>query len=250
MSLSVKIDTVRYRNDLNQFVEKLNADAQILLKEEMRLLLRDISRLTPPKTLAQGRKAVAGDVSRAVGSLDPEKIKWPEMKKAVIAKDVAAINAMTKNLKNGYFANRRLLTSIDQVAGAHISARNSRGRVRSDQGNMTFANIWRKYAKSVQDRVGYARAGWAAAAQGVGLNLPSWVARHAAYSKGTYKAPSAGTLEIVGTNRSAKIPNYQSVVDAAARMRVNSLGKELKRILDGGKSRRASLAGTKFGQAD
>ena len=86
MSLSVKIDTVRYRNDLNQFVEKLNADAQILLKEEMRLLLRDISRLTPPKTLAQGRKAVAGDVSRAVGSLDPEKIKWPEMKKAVIAK--------------------------------------------------------------------------------------------------------------------------------------------------------------------
>jgi hypothetical protein len=40
------------------------------------------------------------------------------------------------------------------------------------------------------------------------------------------------------------------VVEAAMKLRVNSLGKELKRIMDGGKSRRASLAGTKFGQAD
>lgn len=249
MSLRVTFDTAKYRNDINAFVGKLGADGQLLLKEEMRLLLRDIQRLTAPKTLAQGRKAVSGDMGKVAGALDPDKIKWPEMKTAVRDKDIPAILALAQNAKQGYFSKRRFLTTPDQLAGAHLSARNNRGRVRSDQNNMTFASIWKKYTKSVQDRVGYARAGWAAAAQGVGLTLPSWVTRHSAYAKGSYKAPSSGTLEIVGTNRTSRIPNYQQTVDAAMRLRVKSIGSELKRLLDGGKSRRASLAGTTFGQA-
>lgn len=249
MSLRVTFDTSQYRNDINKFVDKLGADGQLLLKEEMRLLLRDIQRLTAPKTLAQGRKAVSGDIGKVAGALDAEKIKWPEMKQAVRDRDIPAIMALAQNTKQGYFAKRRLLTTPDQLAAAHISARNTRGRVRSDQNNMVFASIWKKYTKAIQDRVGYSRAGWATAAQGVGLTLPSWVARHAAYSKGSYKAPSNGSLQIVGTNRSAKIPNYQQTVDAAMRLRVKSIGSELKRLLDGGKSRRASLAGTTFGQA-
>jgi hypothetical protein len=249
MSLRVQIDTVKYRNDLNQFVTRLNADSSLLLKEEMRLLLRDIQRLTPPKTLAQGRKAVSGDMRRVAAPLDPDKIKFPAMAKAVRDRDGKAIQAIADNLKSGFFAKRHMILNDGDLRSAHIAARNNRGRVKRDQNNMTFLRTWRKYTAEIQNRVGYARAGWAAAAAGVGLKLPSWVSRHAGYSKGGYKAPSPNDLEIIGTNRASKLPNYQATVDAAMRIRVKSIGLELKRLLDGGKSRRASLAGTTYGEA-
>lgn len=249
MSLRVKMDTVKYRNDLNQFVTRLNADSTLLLKEEMRLLLRDIQRFTPPKTLAQGRKAVSGDMTRVAAPLDPDKIRFPAMAKAVRDRDQKAITAIADNLKSGFFAKRRLIATDADLRSAHVAARNNRGRVRRDQNNMTFLRLWKKYTSEIQSRVGFARAGWAEAAAGVGLRLPSWVSRHSGYSKGAYKAPTPNDLEIVGTNRASKIPNYQNAVDAAMRLRVKSIGMELKRLMDGGKSRRASLAGTPFGQA-
>ena len=48
MKLTFTINQARYRDALNTFVHELNADALVPLKEEMRLLLRDILFLTPP----------------------------------------------------------------------------------------------------------------------------------------------------------------------------------------------------------
>lgn len=248
-SISVKFDTVKYRNDLNQFVERLNADSVLLLKEEMRLLLRDIQTLTAPKTLAQGRKAVKGDLRRVAAPLDAERIQMPALKQAVAKRDLDAIAAISKNLKGTFFANRKLLSSEGEIQAAHLTARNNRGRVRRDLGNMAILRTWNKYAKSVMDRVGYTRSGWFAAAQGAGLKLPSWVSKHAAYARGGYVAPTPASVEIVAVNRSSKVPEYQRTVDAAMKLRAKSLGLELKRLMDGGKSRRASLAGTSYGEA-
>lgn len=249
MSIRVQFDVVKYRNDLNQFVTRLNADSTLLLKEEMRLLLRDIQRLSPPKTLAQGRNAVAKDMARLAAPLDPEKIKFPRMAEVVRKRDEKAIQSIANNMKGGFFMRRRLLTNDADMRTAHLAARNARGRVRRDQNNMALLRTWRKYTTEIQNRVGYARSGWAQVAAGVGLRLPSWVSRHTGYAKGGYKAPTPSDLEIVGVNRSVKIPNYQSTVEAAMRLRIKSIGLELKRLLDGGKSRRASLAGTASGQA-
>lgn len=249
MSLSVKFDTVKYRNDLNRFVAELNADSVLLLKEEMRLLLRDIQTLTAPKTLAQGRKAVQGDLRRVAAPLDADRIKMPALKQAVAKRDLDAIAAITKNLRGSFFANRKLLSTEQEIQAAHLGARNNRGRVRRDLGNMVILKTWNRYAREVMSRVGYTRAGWFAAAQGAGLKLPSWISKHAAYSRGGYIAPTPAKLEIVGTNRSSKIPDYQRTVDAAMKLRAKSLGKELSRLISGGKSRRASLAGTQYGEA-
>lgn len=250
MSIRVQFDVVRYRNDLNGFVYKLGADSTQLLKEEMRLLLRDIERLTPPKTLAQGRKAIAGDLSRVAAPLDSSKIRFGPLSRAVAKKDQEAIKSITENMKRGFFKGRRFLATVGELKDAHLAARNSRGRVRNDQRNMALVGVWKKYTKEVQDRVAYTRAGWLAAAYGVGLQMSSWVTRHAGYAKGSYKQPTPQTLSISGTNRSSKIPDYQRVVEMAMRNRQYSLGKELKRLMDGGKTRRASLAHTEYGKAD
>ena len=70
VSITLKFDEASYRHALNRFVYELKADGVVLLKEEMRLLLRDIMRFTPPKSNAQGRKAVNRDVAKAVNVLD------------------------------------------------------------------------------------------------------------------------------------------------------------------------------------
>lgn len=251
MSLRVQMSVAKYRNDLNRFVTELNADAQLLLKEEMRLLLRDIVRFTPPKSLAQGRKAIEGDLRRNAKPLDPQKIDMPRLAAVVKKRDIPAILAITKNMRGGAWGGRTMLAGVDQIRAAHLRNRTAYGRVRGDRRNMAFLSDWRKYTKEVQDRVGWTKAGWWRAAYGVGLPLPSWVNKHKAYAPSGYIPPSKGALSITATNRSVKIPNYEERhVFPAIQARAKSLASELRRLLAGGKSRRASLAGTALGSGE
>jgi len=244
-----QINQARYRDGLNQFVNRLGADAQLLLKEEMRLILREVMRFTPPKTFAQGRAAVAKDLAKNAAPLDPSKVRWPRMSEVVKKRNLAAIQKIADNQKKGFWASRKLLKSTSEIADQHKRNRTSRGRVSSDRRNMALLSVWRKYTREVQSRVGWAKAGWSAAAAGVGLPIPGWVQRLAGAAAGSYIAPTPNRLVIEARNRSVKIPNYQNdVVYAVVRSRAMSIEAELKRILGGGKTRRASLAHTIHGQ--
>ena len=251
MSLTLTFDLASYRHSMNTLVKELNADAVLLLKEEMRLLLRDIIRFTPPlKGHAQGRNAVTGDLNRNARPLDPQKIEMPRLAQVIRERKAPAIMAITKNLKGGW-GGRRMLATQSEIAFRHVRNRNNYGRVRRDQGNMAFLSDWKSYLKNVQSRVGYTRAGWLTAAMAVGLKLPSWVTKHCGYAHGGYVAPTERSLEIVSTNRSIKIPNYyERHVYPAVRARVKSLASETARLLRGGKSRRGSFANTPTGTAE
>ncbi len=249
MNVSINIDLARYRLELTRFIDEFHADERELLKEEMRLLLRDIIRLTPPKSLAQGRNAVRGDLQRNAKPLDWKNIEIPRLAEAVHAKNIPVILAITKNLK-GKWGGRQLLQGVQAIAAAHQRNRTRYGRVRSDRRNMAFADDWNKYTKQVQTRVGFTRAGWWRAAQGVGFPLPSWVAKHIGKASSGYQPPRPGDMSITAINRASKIPQYEDrFVHPAIAGRVRSLASELKRIAAGGKSRRASLAGTASGES-
>lgn len=241
------IDEAGYRNALNEFVTRLNANGELLLKEEMRLLLRDVVSFTPPKTQAQGRAAVYTDLARNAAPLDPQKIKMKRMADVVRKRDVEAIQKIADNLKGGFFQRRTLLQTTDDIRAQHKKNRTRYGRIRKDMRNMALLSVWRKYTREVQDRVGFAKAGWLRAAEGVGLKLPNFVTRHAGNAPGQYIAPTPQKLVIESINRSSKIPNYDRTVADATKRRVNSIKSELNRLLRGGKSRRGSFAGTETG---
>ena len=245
----LQINQARYRDGLNQFVNRLGADAQLLLKEEMRLLLREVVRFTPPKTFAQGRAAVGKDLVKNATPLDHSKIKWPRLAELVRKRDLDGIQKLTDSVKKGFWQGRKLLTSTSQIADEHRRNRNRYGRVRSDRRNMAVLAIWNRCTRDVQSRVGFAKAGWVTAARAVGLSMPGWVTRLSGAAGGGYVAPNQNRLVIEAINRSTKIPNYeQRVVSSAVRSRAMSIESELKRLLAGGKSRRGSLAGTASGQ--
>lgn len=241
------IDEAGYRNALNQFVTELNANGELLLKEEMRLLLRDVLSFTPPKTQAQGRKAVDNDLRLNAYPLDPQKIKMKRLADVVRKRDVEAIQKIADNLKGGFFQRRTLLQTTDDIRAQHRKNRTRYGRIRKDRRNMALLSVWRKYTREIQDKVGMAKAGWLRAAEGVGLKLPNFVTRHAGTSPSQYIAPTPNRLIIESINGASKIPNYDRVVTDATKRRVNSIKSELNRLLRGGKSRRGSFAGTATG---
>lgn len=261
MKLTFSINQARYRDALNTFVYELNADALVLLKEEMRLLLRDILVLTPPtkspkkdevklSAKQRGDNAVESDMSRLARPLDWKDVKNPRLAEAIYKRDQATMMAIMKNMKQ--YKNSSLLPNVDAIRSSHLKNRNRYGRVRyRGLKQIAFLSDWQKYARSVKSRVGFARAGWLRAAEGVGLTMPNWVRRHAAYAKGGFQFQTTmpGVREIVAKNGSIKIPYYQiNIVNAAMNKRRMSIESELRRLMSGGKTRRASFAGTPFSE--
>ncbi len=263
---------------MNTFVKELKADGVLLLKEEMRLLLRDIVRFTPPqKGHAQGRNAIKGDLfggKRKSGSrgssvglfqrIGTSRLAIPERARhsgaATYAVNLGWENAKRVRIFKQFWKPE---ASVDQMRAFHKRFQNKRtGRVgfvsqsvigrHKVQDQMWVSNKSADaYFKMLADRVGLARAGWNSAANAVGLRLPNWVTKHKGANLGGYSPPSTSNLQIVATNASTKIPNYfERHVYPAVRSRVRSIQSELNRLLAGSKSRRGSLAGTASGQAD
>jgi len=104
MKLTFQMNEARYRDVLNRFVRELKADADQLLREEMRLLLRDMIKFTPPKNKRQGAKAVEADIQKAVGLLDQdsfsrakEEVRLP-MRELIRRKDNETLQAALRSM--------------------------------------------------------------------------------------------------------------------------------------------------------
>ena len=255
MSLTLTISTAQLRHAMNTLVADVGADGQKLLKEEMRLLLSEILRKTPPtkspkgdevkaNARQRGNTAVENDMRRLASPLDWKNIEIPALAKAVHGRNIPVINAILANL-GGKWKNKTILPNVAAIQASHLQNRNRYGRIKGRYNQLSFLGDWSKYTRTIKARVGWTRAGWLAAAQALGLSLPTWVTRHRAYAPGGYYAPSAGNLTIIASNRSIKIPNYfERHVVPAVKQRARSLQREVAAIVAGRGSRRGSLAGT------
>jgi hypothetical protein len=87
-----------------------------------------------------------------------------------------------------------------------------------------------KYLKAVQSRVGYAKAGFAAAALACGMRLPAWVRRHAQRA-GISSVNFGANPYVVGTATNIKVPNASRYVDAGLKFREKITLKKVDAIL-------------------
>lgn len=260
MTPTLTFNIAAHRNAMNQLVANLNANGRELLKEEMRLLLRDILQFTPPtrspkgddvkQTARQrGQTAIENDMRRVATPLFWKEIEIPELAEAVYRRDLPRIQAIIKNIPT--FRNKTVFASVADIQAEHLRRRNSYGRVRGRSNAVALGNDWAKYTRTLKSRVGWTRAGWWKAAQALGVPLPKWVTRHTAYAPSGYFAPRPSDMSITAINQAVKIPNYERRhVLPALNRRARSLVAEAKRLLAGGKSRRASFAGTATGSPE
>jgi hypothetical protein len=248
LNLTVKFNDTNLRAQLNEFVFKLKGDAVLLLKEESRLLLRDILKFSPPrafqgpgKKFAGARQDVDYDLTLVAQPLDWKNIQEPRLAEAVQKKDLKLL-AILGRRSRGLIAGRTFLSAAD-VKAVHYGARNGFGRVKSDQKRFMFLSDWRKYNRSVKGNIGLLQSGWSSAASALGQPLPNWVSRQTK-KKGKYTPATKTNLTSEMSNPMNQFPKYYRILEFAVSNRVKSLQAELKAILEGRGSRRESLKGT------
>jgi hypothetical protein len=148
-----------------------------IVKFEARQIVQTLAKFTPPKTLAQGRKAVARDILRSVSIADLPDFRNPRIAELIRAGDKPAIQEIFNNSKN-----RKKWRVVDFSPSLHTSARDKRGHVRNQKNLMTLdAAKEKRYIKDMQKRVGTAKGSWGKAADAVEAKLPAWARKAAGF---------------------------------------------------------------------
>lgn len=188
MAELVEIDISEWQKKMAFLSAATNRGMREVLYEEWPLLLEKIMDFTPPfktaggtgsSNLSVGRAAVARDIQRTMRPFDPASIRSKGIAKIVAKKDLTAFNAVTANIKSGPLKGARGVAFSPSV---HTSLRAYRGRVGRDTNQRvigTDAGLLKKYIRSVQDMVGFAKSGWLAAYYLVGgSRAPGYVTKH------------------------------------------------------------------------
>lgn len=140
-----------------------------------------------------------------------------------------------------YFKFWRPSASDGELNNFHLRFRNRYGRVPfvsqstigrwKVQDQMWISNDTAdRYLQAVQSRVGYAKAGFAAAALACGIRLPAWVRRHSQRA-GVASANFGANPYVTGTATNIKVPNASRYVDAGLKFREKITLKKVDAIL-------------------
>lgn len=175
------IDTARWGAAVQVYAERTGIGIREALDEEWPLLISKIIDFTPPNTLAQGRAAVASDIRNIMRPFDPiGPFRTEGLREIVEKKDIAGFNILAARDHGGLMSGKRAV-AFDPLV--HTSQRNKYGRVTRKSGDVVLgsdAKLLKQYVKNIQDRVGWAKAGWLRALALVGAidRAPAYVSRH------------------------------------------------------------------------
>lgn len=175
--LDLSVNARAFNDAVTRYVLTLGKDARGAVRQQSMLLGKKLVQFTPPNTRAQGRKAVARDIQRAVTPIRPADFDSASIRKLIRKRDYAALEVVFSRFKGGEFAGFKVLPFSPVL---HRSKRDSRGRVtRSAKVATPDAAEVRDYIRQVQTHVGRAKGGWVATVTRLGGSVPEWLLRQA-----------------------------------------------------------------------
>lgn len=260
--MKVEVDDKSWRAAMAEYRAAMKLELMPALKNQARLYLRDVLALMKPASGPKGKKNVARDIARVFRTKAP--VGDARALAARLASDVDAGTAFGKSRTNRKLGERiRLLsargdanallamfnngvirasghaaqTAAAPSAAIHNAAKargsvpaNARGRWVIYTGKRAALA---QYVRAVQARVGKARAGWAAAANDVGLTLPAFVSKHGSASGSVRKVSTVNetSIEVINRDDAAVQQDRQFNISARAYdMRVTAMSEVAERI--------------------
>jgi hypothetical protein len=151
------------------------------LSVQGKLLIEHVMRLTPPRTISQGKTRVRLDLEKIFRPLDPSKFKSDSIANLIRKGDPVAWNNFSRNLRDG---SLRDTLAVIPTKALHQANRNKRGRAFDrPKPNMVTLKPQQRALKQLiteaQQNVGFAKAGWVRAYTELrGDRTPEWVQRH------------------------------------------------------------------------
>jgi hypothetical protein len=188
ISGQISVNTVEYEGAmarLRQGVREGFVDpAYGTLTVQGRLLAQRCQEFTPPRNVAQGKAAVARDLTRIFAPLDQNTFRHKRLKKIIRTDNRPAWDAAAANFGDSH--GLRNTKAMGFSEDWHRQNRISRGRGRfSKKGNLGRVTLGpearraRNYIGTVQKRVGWAKAGWSMGIVALGGHVAQpWISRH------------------------------------------------------------------------
>ncbi len=225
MNLEIDIEYRNYAEAMAEFIRYHGTLLPKALRFEGRQLALRLVKLTPPRTLAQGKKAVARDISRAIRPLRPSDFESREIRRLIRRHDYSALEAVFAR-----FPEKSDLRGVSvvqaQLPEMHAQVRASRGRVLRFQRRVTpDAERVRDYIRSTQEHVGRGRSGWAVALIALGGKPQAWVLRHTKRDTGEFedRADVRGYIRMENKSEWAEAGDEDRVVANAVRSRTQNI---------------------------
>lgn len=239
MSVEFDIDTSELDTALIRLAQESEKGFGEVVREEAKLLTKQLYRNTAPKTAKVGRDAVKADISRAVDVITRE--SWSNitseglrsaLEDATDNQDEVALQGLLSRMNN-----RQGQKHVVFTPAVHKAQRGSRGRIQSNKGrkaNWTFRDgAYKETLKRALASVGYAKSGWVPSGLALGLSFPAWVMKFAR-KPGRYQDESRQKTNpgwgITHTNVTY-MPSMRSWVMGATSLRAKSLAKKTERMI-------------------
>lgn len=192
---------------IKRYSEVMGRDSKTVVLRAAKGVTRRVSSITPPGSAGvtgaaayrQGRTAIAKDLNRV---LAPVKLKRRRVITMVFGRRLA--NPITVKTTEQYpdvaaaYRSRRTFSQ----KGLGVSTGRARQKIYVDRAK------FRRLQKSKEARVGRLAAGWAPAANAVGINLPTWIRRHGAVAGGVVQKFTAATAHFHAFNLAPNAPTH------------------------------------------
>jgi hypothetical protein len=230
----VVIDDAKFRFQAARLLASLPREvAEVALVYEAAAFTRKVVSFLPPKTRAQGERAIRRDIARAIRAIDPASFDNPRLRKALSQATPEQATAILQNI--AAFKGLRVERMDPSL---HTHRRNRRGRVpRGTRPALVVGREdLRRYSARVEARAGYLKSGYVPAAAALGAALPSWITRHGDVGQGSIvkRIGGPGSMHhITITNRAGRYFDHARMARDALRSRGNSLETKVRRLLAG-----------------
>lgn len=245
----------KLNHEMRVFAEAFGKDIQDVTREQGKHFTRDAINYTPPTVRGsnvyrqvapqeqrrQGEKAIADDLNRLYQHLASlEVVKSPHSQK--MAKEIRKLlrtgdyEALALLLKESGVLDFKPKILREASASHHRRFRNSRGRVLRNVKNpflIVSGPSIGKRKREAKAKVGFGKAGWNAAARGVGLQVPAWMARHAAPGIFTQEGSRHKFSITLGNRVGYMQRQYSNVIPRALERRLAAMQNQLQAKLDG-----------------
>lgn len=206
----------------------VRTDAEDVIRQQGRLLFSSVLKLTPPKTLAQGRAAVKRDIEQTVRPIKASKIRDASMR---------AWYERVKGDKNSEDWSKFVAAAYGKAAVVvpfspelHQKNRDRRGRAKRTHYVTLQVSKEAKYIRERQQLVGSGKGGWVAAIKALGGSAPAWATRWAAKGNFRDNLRSNVSAYIEGKNFSewASGGDEDRIIDIASGIRSRAIDKNIE----------------------
>lgn len=251
MRLDVKIDTSKFDSAMKQFAANSKRESSAVLRQQAKLFVRDIVRVTPPATPSSSGSAARKLAENLIRS-ELLRIFKPSSEDT-ISQFRDFYNSDSSESQYGFAGAKTIGTvktkilTLAEMPAWHKSRKLSNGRVMKINRNVTTGHRkrdlkgldtgivsegdFKKYLAEVYKRIGWLASGWNATALRLGVALPAWIARHGT-SNGSVVEVSGGSLGRITMSNNVKygssVKGFVRRVQWALNNRALQMNKQLE----------------------